>query len=56
MAQLKRISIVSLIALGMAMPAFAQQTGEGGPQAPQPAAGKERDNERNVVVVTSSKR
>jgi len=56
MAQLKRVSIVSLIALGMAMPAVAQQTGEAGPQAPQPAAGKERDNDRNVVVVTSQKR
>jgi len=55
MAQLKRISIVSLIALGMAMPAVAQQTGEAGPQAPQPAAGKERDD-RNTVVITTNKR
>jgi iron complex outermembrane receptor protein len=56
MAQLKRISIVSLIALGMAMPAVAQQTDEAGPQtSPQPA-GRERDNERNVVVITTNKR
>ena len=54
MAQLhRRISIVSLLALGMAMPAVAQQTGESGPQS---APTRERDNDRNVVVVTSQKR
>jgi len=58
MAQLNRISIVSLLALGMAMPAMAQQTGEAGPQSsPQPAAGdQERERDRNVVVITAQKR
>lgn len=56
MAQLKRVSIVSLIALGMAMPAMAQQTGEAGPQTDPQPAGRERDNDRNVVVITTNKR
>ena len=52
MAQLKRISLVSLIALGMALPAAAQ---DGGPQtAPQP---EDQDRmSRDVVVVTAQKR
>ncbi|MEY2759809.1 MAG: hypothetical protein RIR33_3587, partial [Pseudomonadota bacterium] len=54
MAQINRISLVSLLALGLAMPAMAQNT-EGGPQSsPQPAADQERD--RDVVVVTAFKR
>lgn len=54
MAHFNRFSIVSLVALGMAMPAFAQNT-EAGPQtAPQPAADQDRD--RDVVVVTAFKR
>jgi iron complex outermembrane receptor protein len=52
MAQLKRISLVSLLALGMALPAVAQ---DGGPQtAPQP---EDQDRtSRDVVVVTAQKR
>ena len=54
MAQINRISLVSLLALGLAMPAIAQNT-EGGPQSsPQPSADQERD--RDVVVVTAFKR
>lgn len=54
MAQINRISLVSLLALGLAMPAMAQNT-EGGPQSsPQPSADQERD--RDVVVVTAFKR
>jgi iron complex outermembrane receptor protein len=52
MAQLNRISMVSLLALGLALPAAAQQ---GGPQtAPQP---EDQDRtSRDVVVVTAQKR
>lgn len=52
MAQLHRISMVSLLALGLALPAAAQQ---GGPQsAPQP---DDQDRtSRDVVVVTAQKR
>lgn len=54
MAQLNRISFVSLLALGLAMPAFAQ--GEGGPQStPQTGAGDD-DRGRDVVVITANKR
>ena len=54
MAQINRISFVSLLALGLAMPAMAQNT-EAGPQtAPQPSA--ETDRERDVVVITANKR
>ncbi len=53
MAQLNRFSLVSLLALGMAMPAFAQVT----PAEPadQPPA-EEADQGRDVVVVTANKR
>lgn len=52
MAQLHRISLVSLLALGMALPAAAQ---DGGPQ--QPPEGNEQDRtSRDVVVVTAQKR
>ncbi|HOY76704.1 MAG TPA: TonB-dependent receptor [Hyphomonadaceae bacterium] len=47
MAQLNRISLVSLLALGIAMPAMAQQT----PQEPEKA-----EPGRDVVVVTANKR
>jgi iron complex outermembrane receptor protein len=48
MAQFNRISLVSLVALGIAMPAFAQE----------PAAGPQddQDNGRDVVVITANKR
>lgn len=59
MAQLNRISFVSLLALGLAMPAFGQQTTtEAGPQA-APQSGEdqaERRGERDVVVITANKR
>lgn len=51
MAQLNRISIVSLLALGLAMPAMAQNT-ETGPQPPA----DDNDRDRDVVVVTAFKR
>ncbi len=57
MAQLNRISLVSLIALGLAMPAMAQET-DGGPQT-QPQTGEEDlsgGRGRDVVVVTAFKR
>lgn len=54
MAQLNRISLVSLLALGLAMPAMAQNTPAAGPQTP-PKEGDER-GARDVVVVTAQKR
>ena len=56
MAQFNRISFVSLIALGLAMPAMAQNTS--GPQtAPQaPPEGEKAERGRDVVVVTAQKR
>ncbi|MFT3723612.1 MAG: TonB-dependent receptor [Hyphomonadaceae bacterium] len=59
MAQLNRISLVSLIALGLAMPAMAQNTTPAGPQtAPQAPPEDEKDTRagRDVVVVTAQKR
>ena len=57
MAQLSRISLVSLLALGIAMPAFAQQTVQAvtSPQASEPPA-EDSEASRDVVVVTSYKR
>lgn len=52
MAQLNRFSIVSLLALSLAMPAMAQGTEAG----PQPPADEDRDSRRDVVVVTAQKR
>ena len=52
MAQLHRISLVSLIALGMALPAMAQQSG---PQSAPQADDQDRTS-RDVVVVTAQKR
>lgn len=48
MAQFNRISLVSLVALGIAMPAFAQE----------PAAGPQDDQDagRDIVVITANKR
>ena len=51
MAQLNRFSIVSLLALGLAMPAMAQGA-ETGPQPPT----DEDDQGRDVVVITANKR
>ena len=54
MAPLNRLSLVSLIALSLAMPAMAQVTDpvpETAPQAPEPV-----DDRRDVVVVTAQKR
>ncbi len=51
MAQLNRISLVSLLALGIAMPAIAQETVQG-PQEQPPAEEPTRD----VVVITANKR
>lgn len=57
MAQFNRISLVSLLALGIAMPAFAQQA-ESGPQAaPQAGEGQGTNRqERDVVIITANKR
>ncbi len=57
MAQLSRISLVSLLALGIAMPAFAQQTVQAvtSPQASEPPA-EDSEASRDVVVVTANKR
>jgi len=52
MAQLNRFSFVSLLALGLAMPAFAQGTESG----PQPPADEEQNSRRDVVIVTAQKR
>ncbi len=57
MAQLNRISLVSLLALGLAMPAMAQGT-DTGPQS-QPQSGDDDQpsgRSRDVVVVTAFKR
>ncbi len=57
MAQFKRISLVSLLALGIAMPAFAQQA-ESGPQT-APQAGEDQGTnrqDRDVVIITANKR
>ena len=56
MAQLSRISLVSLLALGIAMPAFAQQTVQAvtSPQASEPPA-EDSEASRDVVVVTANK-
>ncbi|MDP3737234.1 MAG: TonB-dependent receptor [Hyphomonadaceae bacterium] len=61
MAQFKRFPLVSLLALGFAMPAMAQntpaQSAEGPQTAPQTAPQTSpRDDDRDVVVVTASKR
>ncbi len=48
MAQFNRISLVSLIALGVAMPVYAQET--------TPPAAPAEDSGRDVVVVTANKR
>ena len=56
MAQINRISLVSLLALGLAMPAFAQNTETGPQTAPQPAGDQDDDRGRDVVVVTAFKR
>jgi iron complex outermembrane receptor protein len=53
MAQLNRISLVSLLALGLAMPAMAQ--GQPTPQAP-PEEDQPNARGRDVVVVTAQKR
>ena len=47
MAQHYRIPFVSLLALGAAMPAFAQEVPQAKPQA---------DDDRDVVVITANKR
>jgi iron complex outermembrane receptor protein len=52
MAQLNRFSIVSLLALSLAMPAMAQGTESG----PQPPADGDQDSRRDVVVITAQKR
>ena len=57
MAQFNRISLVSLLALGIAMPAFAQQA-ESGPQS-APKAGEDQGtsrSDRDVVIITANKR
>jgi iron complex outermembrane receptor protein len=57
MAQFNRISLVSLLALGIAMPAFAQQA-ESGPQT-APQAGEDQGTsrtDRDVVIITANKR
>ena len=54
MAQLHRISMVSLIALGLALPAAAQQPGAGPQTAPQ--ADEQDRSSRDVVVVTAQRR
>ncbi len=56
MAQLNRISLVSLLALGIAMPAMAQNTTTQPQAAPQTAPPEDERTTRDVVVVTASKR
>ena len=54
MAHINRFSLVSLLALGLAMPAMAQQTTA---QTPPQAPPEEEDRRtRDVVVVTAQKR
>ncbi|HVY90974.1 MAG TPA: TonB-dependent receptor [Hyphomonadaceae bacterium] len=55
MAHMNRFSLVSLLALGIAMPAMAQNTPASGPQA-APQADQAPDKDRDVVVVTAQKR
>ncbi len=54
MAQLNRISLVSLLALGIAMPAMAQETGAAPQADDQPPVAETED--RDVVVITANKR
>ena len=61
MASISRFPIVSLLALGMALPAAAQTPAtepapQAEPQAPQAEPQAEPDQDRDVVVVTASKR
>ena len=60
MVRIGRFSTISLLALGAALPAFAQNTpATPAPQAAtpaQPPAADEEDRERDVVVVTANKR
>ena len=56
MAHFNRLSIVSLLALGLAMPAMAQNTETGPQTAPQPSEDQERDRDRDVVIITANKR
>ncbi len=53
MAHVNKFPFVSLLALGLAMPAFAQVTPAPAPQAQPPA---EREEDTDVVVVTANKR
>ena len=52
MAQLNRFSLVSMLALGLAMPAF----GQGSDAGPQPPTDEEPDSRRDVVIVSALKR
>jgi iron complex outermembrane receptor protein len=57
MAHFKHFPLVSLLALGIAMPAVAQNPPASGPQtAPQTAPQDELRQDRDVVVVTAQKR
>ncbi len=60
MVRIGRFSTISLLALGAALPAFAQNTpATPAPQAAtpaQPPAADEEDRDRDVVVVTANKR
>jgi iron complex outermembrane recepter protein len=57
MAHFNRISVVSLLALGLAMPAMAQQTTEAGPQtAPQSGEDPTSRSDRDTVIITANKR
>ena len=59
MTHFKHIPLVSLLALGIAMPAVAQNQPASGPQtAPQtePQAAPQDDADRDIVVVTANKR
>jgi iron complex outermembrane recepter protein len=59
MGQFNRFQLVSLLALGIAMPAFAQNApaaGESGPQTAPATAPAANNRDRDLVVVTASKR
>ena len=57
MAHFNRISLVSLLALGIAMPAFSQETSSGPQTAPQGGEDQGTNrSDRDVVIITANKR
>ena len=56
MTHFKHFPLVSLLALGIAMPAVAQNPPASGPQTAPQTAPQDDDQDRDIVVVTAQKR